>query len=165
MNRPPNVIHWRDIQDADTATYPNDPEKLAISSRFSKKMKLFRFGVSHEVLPPGRRASYPHAEQSEEEFVYVLEGTPDLWQNGHLHRLAEGDAVGWLSATGVAHTLINNTQSDVRLLVVGEPSRSRYGIHYPLNPIRNEAVGEQWWKDAPAQDMGPHDGLPDALRK
>ena len=79
-------------------------------------------------------------------------------------RLAPGDSVGWPSGTGVAHTILNNTQSDVRLLVVGEPSRKRYGVHYPLHPARNAEIGEGWWKDAPRHELGPHDGLPDALR-
>lgn len=165
MNRPGNVKHWKELQEPDTSTYPEDDEKLGMSSAFAKAMGLFRFGVTHELLPPGRRTSYPHAELSEEEFVYVIEGTPDLWQDGHLHRLGPGDAVGWPSGTGVAHAIINNTTADVRLLVVGEPSRRRYGVHYPLHPKRNAALGENWWKDVPQRELGPHDGLPDALRK
>jgi uncharacterized cupin superfamily protein len=165
MDRPANIKHWRQLQEPDNATYPGDDEKLGMSSAFAKALGLFRFGVSHELLPPGRRTSYPHAEQSEEEFVYVLEGTPDLWQDGHLYRLEEGEAVGWPSGTGVSHALINNTTTDVRLLVVGEPSRRRFGVHYPLNPVRNEALGENHWKDAPRLKLGPHDGLPDALRE
>ena len=165
MERPANVKHWKELQDPDTSTYPGDDEKLSIGASFAPAMGIFRFGVAHEVLPPGRRTSYPHAEQSEEEFVYVIEGTPDLWQDGHLHRLAPGDAVGWPSGTGIAHTLINNPNADVRLLVVGEPSRRRSGIHYPLNPKRNAELEERWWKDAPRHPQGPHDGLPDALRK
>jgi uncharacterized cupin superfamily protein len=160
-----NVKHWSELLDADDATYPNDDELMTISSRFSDAFRLFRFGVGHHVLKPGRRTSYPHAELAEEEFVYVLEGTPDLWQDGHLHRLQPGDGVGWPSGTGIAHCLINNTDSDVRLLVVGEPSRRRYGVHYPLHPSRNAELGEQWWHDAPKRELGPHDGLPDARRE
>ena len=165
MDRPATVKHWKELQEPDTSTYPGDDEKLSISSSFAPAMGLFRFGVSYEILPPGRRTSYPHAEQSEEEFVFVIEGTPDLWQDGHLHRLGPGDAVGWPSATGVAHTLINNSTADVRLVVVGEPSRRRSGIHYPLNPKRNAEVGERWWSEAPGHPQGLHDGLPDALRR
>lgn len=165
MNRPQNVKRFDELLEPDDATYPGDDEKLSISSNFAKAFGLFRFGVSHEVLPPGRRTSWPHAELAEEEFVYVLEGTPDLWQDGHLHRLQPGDAVGWPCGTGVAHALINNTEKDVRLLVVGEASRRRFKVHYPLHPARNAAIGEGWWKDAPARALGPHDGLPDARRK
>lgn len=165
MSRPSNVIRWQDHEDADTATYPGDDEKLGVSAPLAKVLQLYRLGIAHERLPPGRRASYPHAEASEEEFVFVLEGTPDLWQDGQLHRLAPGDAVGWPSGTGIAHTILNNTDADVRLLVVGEPSRRRFQVHYPLHPERNAALGESWWKDAPRRELGPHDGLTDARRQ
>jgi len=56
---------------------------------------LKALGIHHERLPPGRRTSYPHAESAEEEFVYVIEGTPDVWLDGTLHRLKPGD--GWAS--------------------------------------------------------------------
>jgi uncharacterized cupin superfamily protein len=165
MNRPANVLHWQDVNDLDDSGYPGDDERLGFTARLSVKLGLFRIGIGHEVLPPGRRTSYPHAELSEEEFVFVLEGTPDLWQDGHLHRLQPGDAVGWPSGTGIAHTLINNTDADVRLLVVGEPSRRRFKVHYPLNPERNASLGEGWWSDVPRRELGPHDGLPDARRR
>ena len=165
MTRPDNVLNWRDVTDLDDSGYPGDDERLGFTAKLSSKLGLFRLGIGHEVLPPGRRTSYPHAELSEEEFVFVLEGTPDLWQDGHLHRLAPGDAVGWPSGTGVAHTIINNTDNDVRLLIVGEPSRRRFKVHYPLHPERNEKLGDSWWSDAPRRPLGPHDGKPDAGRK
>ncbi len=164
MARPSNVLSWKDVPDPSCKPYPGDSELLGVTARFAPHLGLYRFAVSHELLPPGRRTSWPHAEASEDEFVYVLEGTPDLWQDGELHRLAPGDAVGWPAGTGIAHTIINNTDADVRLLIVGEPSRSRFKVHYPLHPKRNEAIGEHWWSDAPKRPLGPHDGLPDAAR-
>ena len=47
---------------------------------------LGRLGGPHPRAP-GRRTSYPHAESAEEEFVYVLEGHPDVWIDGTLHHL------------------------------------------------------------------------------
>jgi uncharacterized cupin superfamily protein len=72
--------------------------------------------VHYEILPPGRRTSFPHAEHDEEELIFVLEGTPDVWIDGEMFRLTEGDAVGFPSGTGIAHTFINDTEIDVRLL-------------------------------------------------
>ena len=40
-----------------------------------------------EVLEPGHRSSLPHAEATEEECVYVLEGNPSAWIDGELHPL------------------------------------------------------------------------------
>lgn len=160
----PNIVHYLDIQEADNSTYPNSDELLTIGSPFARALGLHRLAVHHEVLPPGRRTSYPHAEESEDEFMYVIEGTPDVWLDGVLHRLKPGDGVGFPSGVGLAHTVINNSDAVVRLLVVGEPSRQVSRVHYPLNPERNKALSERHWADVPVRPLGGHDGRPDALR-
>ena len=116
--------------------------------------------MNHELLPPGRRTSPPHAHSHEEEFVFVLAGRPDVWVDGYLYRLTPGDAVAFPAETGVAHTFINNTQEDVRLLVVGETSQPEDQGFYPLNS-ELRANCQRWWKDAPPRPLGPHDGHPD----
>lgn len=158
------IAHYSSIEDNGEWTYPNSDERLALNAAFSQHFNLMRIGVHHDRLPPGRRLSWPHAEADEEEFVYVVEGTPDLWLDGVVRRLKPGDGVGFPAGTGIAHTFINNTESDVRLLVVGEASRQRSRIHYPMNPKRNAEIGERHWKDVPKREMGPHDGLPDKGR-
>ena len=158
------VTHYTAFEGADDQNYPDSAELLSISASVSPHFKLMRLGVHHERLPPGRRVSWPHAEADEEEFVYVIEGEPDLWADGHIKRLKPGDGAGFPAGIGIAHTFINNTDSDVRLLVVGEASRQRSRIHYPLNPQRNAEIGERHWRDRPERDPGPHDGLPDKPR-
>ncbi|MFN0194946.1 MAG: cupin domain-containing protein [Aestuariivirga sp.] len=159
------IAHYSAIEGPDDQTYPNSPELLSVSASFSQHFGLMRLGIHHERLKPGRRVSWPHAEADEEEFVYVIEGTPDVWLDGHLTRLKPGDGVGFPAGTGLAHTVINNTEEDVRILVVGEASRYRSRIHYPMHPARNAEIGERHWKDMPARPLGPHDGLPDKAQK
>jgi uncharacterized cupin superfamily protein len=72
--------------------------------------------VTHDVLPPGRRSASPHAHTTQEEMVYVIAGTPDLWLNGELHRLQPGEAAVFVAGTEAAHTLVNNSETDVVLL-------------------------------------------------
>ncbi|MDP5009063.1 MAG: cupin domain-containing protein, partial [Glaciimonas sp.] len=108
--------------------------------------------------------SWSHAEKTEEEFIYVIEGMPDVWLDGVLHRLTPGDAVGFPAGTGISHTFINNTATDVRLLGVGEHKRADNQVIYPLHPKRNAEIGTQYWDKAPTVELGSHDGLPDALR-
>lgn len=158
------TAHYRDIEDDATWHYPKSDERHGNNANFSERFGLMRLGVHHERLPPGRRLSWPHAEADEEEFVYVIEGEPDLWADGHVKRLAPGDGVGFPAGTGLAHTFINNTETDVRLLVVGEASRQRSRIDYPLHQARNAEIGERHWKDMPKRRLGPHDGLPDKSR-
>lgn len=163
--RPPFIKHWRRIQEKDGATYPGGDELLSIGSRLGEATGLAKIGVHHELLPPGRRTSWPHAESREEEFVFVIEGAPQVWINGHLHDLEPGDFVGFPAGSGIAHTFINNSHRDVRLLVGGEKRRADNQYIYPLNPERNRQIGDELWSEWPKQSLGPHDGLPDALRR
>lgn len=162
-DRPSCIAHWTEIEGPDDRHYRGDDELLSIGAPFGRHFGLTRIGIHHERLPPGRRTSYPHAESHEEEFVYILEGTPDAWLDGVLHRLRPGDAVGFPAGTGQCHTFINNTESEVRLLVVGETPKPENRIIYPCNPER-KPMRSDWWDDAPGRPMGDHDGLPDKLR-
>lgn len=157
MNCPDFISHWRELEQPDNAHYPGDTELLSLRAPLARKLGLTRIGIHHERLPPGRRTSYPHAESAEEEFVFVLEGTPDVWIDGNLHRLDPGDAVAFPAGTGVCHTFLNNTAAEVRLLVIGEVSKPENRIRYPLNEAY-EATRADRWVDWPKRAIGPHDG-------
>jgi uncharacterized cupin superfamily protein len=158
------IVHYSALETDEDTAYPGDAEQMGVFASFAEHFKTSRLGVHHHRLPPGQRSSWPHAEADEEEFVFVLEGEPDLWLDGHVRRLKPGDGAGFPSGTGIAHCLINNTETDVRLLVVGEASRFRSRIHYPLHPKRNAEIGARHWADHPQRPLGPHDGRPDKLR-
>jgi uncharacterized cupin superfamily protein len=155
--RPDFIRHWRELEGPDESCYPGDTELMSIGAPLGAKLGLTRIGIHHERLPPGRRTSYPHAESAEEEFVYVLEGTPDVWIDGALHRLGPGDSVGFPAGTGIAHTFLNNTETEVRLLVVGEHNVPGARIHYPLNPDYERTRADRW-ADVPGRALGGHDG-------
>lgn len=161
--RPDCVAHWTEAEGADDSRHPGDDELMSIGAPLGRRLGLTRLGLHHERLPPGRRTSFPHAESDEEEFVYVLEGTPDLWLDGVLHRLRPGDAVGFPAGTGIAHTFINDTEEKVRLLVVGEASKVGNRVTYPLHPDR-PGPEERRWVDAPRREIGGHDGMPAQVR-
>ena len=161
-DRPASIAHWTEIEQADDSHYDGDDELMSIGARFGQHFGLVRLGIHHERLLPGRRTSYPHAESAEEEFVYVIAGTPDVWLDGELHRLNPGDAVGFPAATGICHTFLNNSTREVRLLVVGEAHKLENRVFYPRNP--EQATRKDWWSAPPARAMGDHDGLTDRVR-
>jgi uncharacterized cupin superfamily protein/catechol 2,3-dioxygenase-like lactoylglutathione lyase family enzyme len=156
--RPDCIRHYSELQEPDDAHYPNSDELLSIGSPLAKRMGLTRLGIHHELLLPGRRTSFPHAESAEEEFAYVIEGYPDVWLDGVLHPLVPGDAVAFPAGTGQAHTFINNSDRHVRLLVVGETPKPENLVHYPLNP-EEQARRPDVWVDVPKPALGPHDGM------
>ncbi len=163
--KPAFVTHWRDILGKDrNNSYPGSEEQHGVSARFGREVRFSRLGIHLEILKPGRRTSWPHAERDEEELVFVVSGKVDAWIDGYIHPMAAGDFVGFASRTGIAHVIINNSDEDAILLVGGEASRARNQYFYPLNPRQNKAIGENHWHDQPKHKLGPHDGMPDALR-
>ncbi len=162
-DRPSSIAHWTDVEKPDEKHYRGDDEVMGYGAALARRFGLTRIGIHHHRLPPGRRTSFPHAESLEEEFVHVLEGTPHVWLDGDLHALKPGDSVGFPAGTGIAHTFINNTDADVRLLVIGEANKDENRIFYPKN-LDMKAVRSDWWDDAPAQSLGSHDGMPDRVR-
>ena len=155
--RPEFIRHWRDMEGTDDAHYPDSDELLSIGAPLGRLLGLMRIGIHHERLPPGRRTSYPHAESAEEEFAFVLEGHPDVWIDGTLHRLEPGDAVGFPAGTGICHTFLNNTDSEVRLMVIGEKAKPENRIHYPMNQVY-EKTRKDAWTDVPTRVLGGHHG-------
>ena len=144
--------------------YPQSTEKLGAVRQIGKAAGLVRMGINLQRLPPGTRSSWPHAEENEEEFVYVIEGEVDAWIDGDLHRMVAGDLAAFPAGTGISHCFINNDPTrDAMLLVGGDTPRPGSRIYYPLNPSRREDLpATSWWHDVPPQPLGPHNGLPDA---
>ena len=118
--RPDFIKHVRDLPDNGGSTWPGSDEVFAIRTPLSRPLGFVRLGVHHEVLEPGHRTSLPHAEPSEEECVYVLEGEPSAWIDGERYPLAPDDIVVFPPATGIRHFIFNATDRPVRLLVIGE---------------------------------------------
>jgi len=162
-DRPSCISHWTEVERPTAGHYRGDDELMAFGASLGRHFGLSRLGIHHERLPPGRRTSFPHAEELEEEFVYVIQGTPDVWLDGETYRLRPGDSVGFPAGTGLAHTFMNNTDAEVRLLVVGEANKPENRIFYPKN-LDMKPKRPDWWDDAPVRPLGEHDGMPDAVR-
>lgn len=162
--RPSFIVSTHEVP-ANAHVYPQSKEPMGPVRRVGAVAGLLRIGVNLQRLPPGTRSSWPHAEENEEEFVYVIEGEVDAWIDGDLHRMGPGDLAAFPAGTGVSHCFINNGEREVLLLVGGEAPKPGSRIFYPLNPSRRDDMKPgDWWQDVPQRPLGPHDGLPDALR-
>ena len=162
--RPPLIVSSRDVPES-THVYPQSTEEMGPVRRLGKAAGLQRIGINVQRLPPGTRSSWPHAEENEEEFVYVVDGEVDAWVNGNLHRVVAGDLAAFPAGTGISHCFINNSEREVLLLVGGEAPKPGSRIFYPLNPSRRaDMKPSDWWDDVPRHTLGPHDGLPNRLR-
>ncbi len=136
---------------------------MGFEASLGEKLGLSRIGINHVRLPPGRRTSYPHAESAEEEFVFVIEGRPDVWIDGVLHALEPGDSVAFPAGTGICHSFLNNTPDEVRLMVIGEKPKAENRIRYSVNEAYEQTRPDRWI-DPPMQPLGGHDGRPRIVR-
>lgn len=158
--RPPFIVSAHDVPEK-AHVYPQSTESMGPVRRVGRAAGLVRIGVNVQRLPPGTRSSWPHAEENEEEFVYVMEGEVDAWIDGDLHRMVAGDLAAFPAGTGICHAFINNGEHEALLLVGGESPKPGSRIFYPLNPSRKaDMKPADWWEDVPRHPMGPHDGLP-----
>jgi uncharacterized cupin superfamily protein len=158
--RPPFILSTTDIEEK-LGTYPNSTERLAYRRTLGVPAGLQRIGLHVCRLPPGTRTSFPHAEENEEEFVFVLQGDVDAWIDGHLYPLKKGDLAAFPAGTGICHTFLNNGADDALLLVGGERSKADNRLYYPLNPERkNDLAPGEWWDNVPQRPLGEHDGIP-----
>ncbi|HEX3652490.1 MAG TPA: cupin domain-containing protein [Rhizomicrobium sp.] len=161
---PEYVAHWGDLLTKKAGRYPKSDEDLVLNARFDNRARFSRIAMRVQVLKPGRRTSWPHAERDESEFVYVVSGNVDAWNDGWITPMSEGDFIGWRNGTGITHTIINNGDEDAVIIVGGERSRMINQYWYTFHPKYNKEIGAGYWADHPVPKLGPHDGLPDRLR-
>ncbi|CAE6462963.1 unnamed protein product [Rhizoctonia solani] len=155
--RPSNIVNWRD-QLAPAA----EGELFAYATSLSQETGLSgRFGSNLEIIPPGARSSVPHAHSFEDELVFIIEGEGLAWLDGHTFPVSPGDAIGFRGGTGLAHTIINDSNAhdeasgkDLVLWIVGENCRTVDRVVYPLNPEKSKTF-PRWWNDAPDRKLAP----------
>ncbi len=75
FNGPDNLLN-------DSYSYPGDDETFTNGVCLSRKFDLKSIAVWLERIPVDKRTSWPHAHSIEEEFIYILEGSPAVWLNG-----------------------------------------------------------------------------------
>jgi len=109
----------------------NEPCKNRIVRRLSNAGDLTQFGVNHVTLPPGCWASQRHHHSAEDEFVYILSGTPTLIDNTGETSLAPGDSCAHPASDENGHHLINKTNGEVTFLVIGTRNPENDHCQYP----------------------------------
>jgi uncharacterized cupin superfamily protein len=81
---------------------------------------LTNFGVNLTYLPPGSISAPRHSHSRQDEFLYVLEGTPVLVTDAGETPLRPGMCAGFKSGSGNAHHLRNGSDTTVVYLEIGD---------------------------------------------
>ncbi|EQD74775.1 Cupin 2 conserved barrel domain protein [mine drainage metagenome] len=92
---------------------------------------LDQFGVNLLRLPAGGWSSQRHWHETEDEFIYVLEGEVVLVTDAGEERLRAGDCAGFKAGVADAHHLQNRSGREALILEVGTRNPDGDGAHYP----------------------------------
>lgn len=133
----------------------NYPEPFA--SRMAGRTKralgdafgITAFGVNLTTLAPGAQSSLLHRHSHQQEFIYIVSGTPTLRTETGEHLLQPGMCVGFIPA-GPAHQLVNRAAEDAVYIEIGDRHGDDRGS-YPeddLVAVRAEAGWHFTRKDA-----------------
>jgi uncharacterized cupin superfamily protein len=122
-------------------------------SRMAKREKrplgnlfgLTNFGVNLTRILPGGQSALRHAHSKQDEFVYILEGTPTLVTNVGETQLRPGMCAGFKAGSGDAHHLLNRTDSDVVYIEIGDRTAGDAGT-YPDDDIQAALRADGTWQ-------------------
>jgi uncharacterized cupin superfamily protein len=95
---------------------------------------LKNFGVNLTRLLPGGESALLHRHSKQDEFIYILEGTPTLVTDTGEIDMEPGMCAGF-PATGIAHHLVNRTTRDVVYLEIGDRTPGDEGS-YPSDDLK-----------------------------
>jgi uncharacterized cupin superfamily protein len=105
-------------------------EKRILGDLFGLK----NFGVNLTKLSPGGESSVLHRHSKQDEFIYILEGRPTLVTDAGELELSPGMWAGF-PASGLAHQLVNRTETTVSYLEFGDRTPGDKGT-YPRDDLR-----------------------------
>ena len=130
----------------------NYPEPFA--SRMSRRVKrplgdlfgLRNFGVNLTTLEAGAESALLHRHTRQDEFIYVVQGSPTLVTDAGETLLKPGMCAGF-PASGAAHQLVNRTNAPVVYLEVGDRTVGDE-VSYPSDDIQAVMGSDGKWKFA-----------------
>lgn len=125
---------------ADLAARIAGREKRILGNPFG----LTNFGVNLTRLAPGAASSLRHAHSRQDEFVYILEGTPTLVTDAGETIMTPGDCAGFAAGTGDAHHLVNRSDADVLYIEVGDRTPDDT-VTYPDDDLAGRMAPDGTW--------------------
>lgn len=104
---------------------------------------LTSFGVNLTRLAPGAQSALLHSHSRQQEFFFVLEGTPTLVTSEGEHPLRPGMCGGFAAGSGVAHHLVNRSNADAVYLEVGDRTAGDL-VDYPNDDLIAVMASGAW---------------------
>jgi uncharacterized cupin superfamily protein len=146
MTNHPVAIDAREVPARTGSGYPQ-PHAARMGDRARRVLGdvfgLAQFGVNRTRLGPGAHSALRHAHALEDEFVYILEGTPVLVTNAGETLLRPGMCAGFPAGTGDAHALVNRSEVPVVYLEIGS-RKDGEAVDYPDDGMLGRTVDGRW---------------------
>lgn len=146
MKNPPVSAETIPLPDKKTL-YPQ-PYASLVEGRMKRKLGdyfgLTNFGVNLTRLAPGAISALLHHHLKQDEFVYILEGTPILLLGEKEYLLNPGDCMGFKAGISVAHQLVNRSPEPVVYIEVGDRAEGD-GVEYPNDDLKATQLANGAW--------------------
>ncbi len=132
---------------AKKSVYP-EPFAAMMNGRIKRKLGdhfgLLNFGINLTELAPSAMSALKHQHLTQDEFIYILSGTPSLVYGDEEHRMAPGDCFGFKCGNGIAHHLVNNSDATVVYLEIGDRSPDDQ-VDYPDDDLSAKINDDGLW--------------------
>jgi uncharacterized cupin superfamily protein len=132
---------------AQKTIYPQ-PFAALVEGRAKRKLGehfgLSNFGVNLTQLAPGAISALLHHHSKQDEFIYILEGSPILILGDDEYVLKPGDCMGFKAGSGVAHQLINRSNELVTYLEAGDRTVGDV-VDYPQDDLKATQLPNGAW--------------------
>ncbi|KAF1720622.1 cupin domain-containing protein [Pseudoxanthomonas japonensis] len=142
----PTTLYSDDVAPKSGTNYPK-PYSDRVAGRSKRRLGdafgLSNFGVNLTRLEPGAISALRHAHTKQDEFVYVLEGTPTLVNDRGNHLLEPGMCAGFKAGHSDAHHLVNRSNLPVVYLEIGDRSQTDQ-VLYPDDDLEAHFHGGSW---------------------
>lgn len=115
-----------------------------IKHRLGDHFGLTNFGINLTELAPGSVSALLHHHTKQDEFIYIVAGTPTLVLAEQEFRLRAGDCCGFKADSGVGHQLVNRSDAPVLYLEVGDRTAGDYAT-YPKDDLAFTAGPDGSW--------------------
>jgi uncharacterized cupin superfamily protein len=118
--------------------YP-EPYRSVVAGRLRQRLGnvagLDQFGINLTRLKPGAQSAQRHWHATEDEFVFVVEGTLVLCESDGETVLRAGEAAGFKAGVANGHCLVNRSGADALYLEIGT-RLARDEVDYPDIDLR-----------------------------
>ncbi|WP_428825322.1 cupin domain-containing protein [Azonexus sp. IMCC34842] len=144
--KPDAVVASEVAPRAKPSNYP-EPFASQVAGREKRQLGevfgLANFGVNLTRMVPGSISALRHSHSKQDEFIYVLEGTPTLLTESGETQLAPGMCAGFKAGSGGGHQLANRSSEVVVYLEVGDRTAGD-SVFYPDDDIEAYLENGGW---------------------